>query len=88
MREAARNEHKGACHSEHIAGQSEAYTKTSLCAKVNIPLSRTKMWQSKFLVWLWFWGYLDDAPVLNLEPLSACAIKTAHIPESNEEEVR
>jgi hypothetical protein len=43
--------------------------------------------RSKFLVWLRFWGYLHRALVLNYGPLSEWPVKTAHLQESNEEEV-
>jgi hypothetical protein len=65
MRAAGSNEHKGRCHLVHIARLREAYTKASVCAKVDIPLWRTKMWRSKFLSRPWFWGYLHGALVLN-----------------------
>ncbi len=41
---------------------------------------------SEFLVQLRFWGFLYGVLMVNLEPLSGCAVKTAHIPESKIEE--
>ena len=41
---------------------------------------------SEFLVQLRFWGFLHGVLMVNLEPLSGCAVKTAHIPESKIEE--
>jgi len=43
--------------------------------------------RSKFLVWSWFCCYLHGPLVLNYGPLSEWPVKTAHVQESNEEEV-
>ena len=43
--------------------------------------------RSKFLVQPRFCGYLHGALVLNYGPLSEWPVKTAHVQESNEEEV-
>jgi hypothetical protein len=81
--DAGRNEHNGTYHLLNISGQCEAYTKTSGCAKLTFSRGRRKYGGRKFLVRPGFWGYLYGALVLNLGPLSACAVKTAHIQESD-----
>ena len=55
--------------------------------QINILPGNGQKWQwSEFLVQLRFWGFLHGVLMVNLEPLSGCAVKTAHIPESKIEE--